>query len=75
MDFTKNNLWWDRRSYQNSVVTFGEHYESLTESQRELYCTGCKADFEMCGRSNSRVGLQYLIHFDNYYRRLTTGST
>lgn len=37
MGFTKNNLRWDRLSYHNLVITFGEHYESLTDSERS--CT------------------------------------
>lgn len=73
MHFTKNNLLWDRLSYQNSVITFGEHYESLAGSQKELRFMSFMVDDEKHGRSKSRLGLQYLVHLNNYYQRFDTG--
>lgn len=73
IDLTKNDLWWGRLSYQNSVVTFGEHCEALTDNERELYSLGFHVHYEKYGKSKSTLGLQYLLHVDKHYRRYEQG--
>lgn len=44
MDFTTNSLWWGRMAVHDSVVTLGEHYESLLPQDKELYLAKSKVD-------------------------------
>lgn len=45
MDFTEHNLWWERLAFQDSVVTLGENYGSLSHADKDLYFADCKVDY------------------------------
>lgn len=58
MDFSRNNLWWGRLAYQDSVVTFGAHYESLSLWDKELYFAESKVDYTKDEKLKASIGNQ-----------------
>lgn len=67
MDFTENNLWWDRLAYRDSVVKSGEHYESLSPLRQVQ--GGLHEVQDVQGQRRA----QYLIHPGVYYQNFENG--
>lgn len=73
-DFTKNKRRWARHAWQGDAVAVpGQHDESLSLQDKELYFAEFKMNYEKFGTPRASRGSQYLTQLGVHYKHLENG--